>query len=532
MDYLKYSNDGKRVIGVSSRFLTYVEIPNGVTEIGSFAFSGCKSLKEVIIPNSVTKIGSYSFDGCESLKSIKLPDSVTTIEDSAFSGCNNIESVVIPNSVTKIGYGAFGYCHRLYNIEIPNSVREIGEYAFDNCQKNGAIYINDILFKIKGCCPETVIIQEGTRIISDGAFANCTTLQNVVIPNSVEKIGNEAFKGCKSLKSIILPDNIKKIGTYAFNDCTSLKEIVFPESVCMEIGGNAFKNTEWLNNQEDGALYINDVLYRFKESAKESICVVKDGTKKILPFAFDGCKDIQEIVIPDCVTDIGGYAFYNCSSLKKIFISNNIKRIDDYSFYNCTSLESVDIPNSVKSIGESAFSGCSSLKIIDIPNSIEEIGSKAFFNCTSLTSIDIPNSIKKVGQEAFDNTKWFNDYSDGVVYLNKVLYTIKGGFEATQLTIKEGTTCIAERALANKNSINEIFLPNSLKCLGKFCLIGCKSLDTIHSHILKPEEVIIEDSFDFSFLNRLSLFVPSGTRWSYRHHPVFGRLSKIEIEEI
>lgn len=119
-----------------------------------------------------------------------------------------------------------------------------------------------------------------------------------------------------------------------------------------------------------------------------------------------------------------------------------------------------------------------------------------------------------------------------MVYLNKVLYTIKGGFEATQLTIKEGTTCIAERALANKNSINEIFLPNSLKCLGKFCLIGCKSLDTIHSHILKPEEVIIEDSFDFSFLNRLSLFVPSGTRWSYRHHPVFGRLPKIEIEKM
>ena len=536
MDYLQYSNDGKKIIGVSSRFITYVEIPYGVTEIGSFAFHACTTLKTVIIPNSVIRIGSYSFEGCESLKSVEIPDSVTTIGDEAFNGCKNLESVVIPNSVTAIGFGAFGYCRSLYNIEIPESVHEVGEYALGeytgwyNKQNNGPVYINDIIFKIKGICPETIIIREGTKTISDGAFAYCSTLQNLVMPNSLEKIGSGAFRGCKSLKSIILPDNIKEIGYCAFSGCTSLEEIVFPKDVTMEIGGKSFNNTKWLNDQEDGEVYINDVLYKFKGSAKKSTCVVKEGTKSIAPFAFDGCKDIQEIVIPECVAEIGDWAFCCCSNLKHISIPNSVKKINCGTFQKCTSLEAVDIPYSVKLIEKDAFEGCTSLAIIDIPSSVQEIGSKAFANCTSLFSIDLPNSIKIVGQEAFDNTKWYNDLSDGVVYLNKVLYKSKGDFKDIQLSIKDGTICIADCALESKNSINEIFLPNSLMYFGKFCLIGCKLLNTIHSHILKPEDIYFEEAFDFSFLYRYTLLVPEGTRWSYRHHPVFGQFSTIETE--
>ena len=36
-------------------------IPSGVTEIGSEAFKGCRSLTEIVIPSSVTKIGENAF---------------------------------------------------------------------------------------------------------------------------------------------------------------------------------------------------------------------------------------------------------------------------------------------------------------------------------------------------------------------------------------------------------------------------------------------------------------------------------------
>ena len=68
-------------------------IPNSVTSIERYAFSGCRGLKSITIPDSVTSIGMYAFWGCTVLKSITLPDSVTSIGESAFSNCMGLKSV-------------------------------------------------------------------------------------------------------------------------------------------------------------------------------------------------------------------------------------------------------------------------------------------------------------------------------------------------------------------------------------------------------------------------------------------------------
>jgi hypothetical protein len=49
-----------------------VTIPNSVTAIGSFAFSGCSSLISVFIPYSVRTIGRDAFVGCSSLASFEV----------------------------------------------------------------------------------------------------------------------------------------------------------------------------------------------------------------------------------------------------------------------------------------------------------------------------------------------------------------------------------------------------------------------------------------------------------------------------
>ncbi len=108
-------------------------IPNSVTSIGNYAFSGCSGLTSITIPNSVTSIGNTAFQGCSGLTSITIPNSVTSIGESAFYGCSGLTSVTIGNSVTSIGYYAFSGCSGLTSVTIGNSVTSIGDYAFINC---------------------------------------------------------------------------------------------------------------------------------------------------------------------------------------------------------------------------------------------------------------------------------------------------------------------------------------------------------------------------------------------------------------
>ena len=90
------------------------------------------------------------------------------------------------------------------------------------------------------------------------------------------------------------------------------------------------------------------------------IAVVMHGHKNVRSSAFQGCKSLTSITIPNSVTNIGNYAFDGCTSLSSITIPNGVTSIGEYAFKGC-SFVNVTIPNSVTSMGSYAFKGCTSL---------------------------------------------------------------------------------------------------------------------------------------------------------------------------
>ncbi len=202
--------------------LTSVTIPDSVTGIGDYAFSGCTGIstfavsvgntcytndeagvlynkdKTVLvaypcgnprssfsIPDSVTHIGSYAFSGCTGLTGVTIPDSMTSISSYAFKGCTSLTSVTIPNGVTGIGSFAFEGCTSLASVTIPNGVTGIGSFAFEGCTSLASVTIPD-----------------SVTIIGSSAFRGCTSLTSVTIGNSVTRIDSFAFEGCTSLASV------------------------------------------------------------------------------------------------------------------------------------------------------------------------------------------------------------------------------------------------------------------------------------------------------------------------------------------
>ena len=155
----------------------------------------------------------------------------------------------------------------------------------------------------------------------------------------------------------------------------------------------------------------------------------------------------------------------------------NVTSIGYSAFSGYSDLTSVTIPESVTSIGDWAFSACSSLTEITIPESVTSIGRSAFENCSSLTSIIIPESVTAIGEQAFYNTAWFNNQSEGIVYINSALYTYKGNMqENTHIVIKDGTKFICNGAFRNCSSLTSVIIPGSITSIGDYAFSGCSSL--------------------------------------------------------
>ena len=108
---------------------------------------------------------------------------------------------------------------------------------------------------------------------------------------------------------------------------------------------------------------------------------IREGVKVIGNYAFELCRSINRIDIPDSVTNIGNNAFYGCRSLTNIKIPNCVTNIEDNVFAYCRSLSNIIIPDCVINIGEGAFRNCNSLISIKIPVCVTNIGNSAFYGC-------------------------------------------------------------------------------------------------------------------------------------------------------
>lgn len=431
-------------------------IPDSVTEIGLYAFYGCKNLANLKLSNNLVTLGSFAFGNCSSLTTLNIPKNLTAnlIISSPpyrhfgpFTGCSQLKNITFEEGTTQIAPYLFKECTGLEEITIPDTVTTISEHAFDS-----ATNLKSVLFG------------NAATNIGESAFAGCTALTNIEIPDSVTEIGIYAFYECKNLSNLKLPNNLAILGSFAFGNCISLTTINIPKSLTTN-------------------LIIANPPYRhygpFTGCTQLKNIEFEEGTTQIAPYLFMECTGLEEITIPDTVTTISGLAFYSATSLKSVHIANSVVKIEASAFNNCTSLESIETPENTKTFGDSCFNGCTNLKSAVIHATKTSMGNNMFNGCTSLESVVLPADKSNLEEGMFRECISLKE-----IILSDTLQTI-GNYAfyncdaLTSINIPEELTSIGYQAFYDCDALTAVHIPDSVVSLGTDVFYSCDALKDV-----------------------------------------------------
>lgn len=441
--------------------IEHLYIPNGVSSIPDYSFSGCSTITFVYLPESVTSIGDYAFHFCRNVESVYWSGSIKTIGESTFSMCSKLTTVIIPKTVTTIGRLAFYGCGSLTYISVDkdNPVYD----CRNNCNAIIETNTNRLVF---GCANTT--IPNSVTCIGEGAFGFCSGLRSIDIPDGVKSVERCAFQSCTNLESITIPPSLTYFGGDVFIQCDQLKSVHISDLM-------AWCNIEYkqISNSQNPLDYAHHLYLNGNELTQ--VTIPKEITK-INKFAFQGC-NLSSVKIHNTITSIGDFAFDGCYSLVNVSVEKETPLdINSHTFSNrenitlyvptgsvdaykasnywkdfnviggsivfndnaveslclinwdadengilykdeaatvtdlgsvfannadITSFDELQYFTGLSSIGEQAFYYCSNLKSIIIPENVTTIGNRAFYVCSGLKSLRIPANVSSIEDRAF-----------------------------------------------------------------------------------------------------------------------------------
>ena len=215
---------------------------------------------------------------------------------------------------------------------------------------------------------------------------------------------------------------------------------------------------------------------------------ISDGVTYIGEHAFWECHGLTSVTIPDSVTNIGYRAFCQCDGLKDITIGNGVKSIVGGAFQSCSNLMNVTIGNGVTNIGMYAFHNCSSLSSVTLPNSVKSVDGCAFANCRALTNVTIGTGVTCVKDWAFQGCSGLKSFivsdrnpsykSVSGLLLTKDGKTLVCGVNG-DVIIPDSVTSIAVHAFSGCSGLTRVIISDSVIRIGNYAFADCNGLKSV-----------------------------------------------------
>ena len=484
--------------------ITEVVIPEGVTEVGRYAFAGLYGLRTIRVPRSVIRSGEGVLYGCEALESFYYGG---TYQDAlALAESGGIADLGLPQSVADrfasvLRLNCAPYFDNL-TWRVEDGVLYIGgSGAILSYEENGLPIYNSAPWAEKKNEVYAIVVEEGITAIDDLAFAELINLQELYLPSTLTEVGEKLIWNDENIYAVYCAFDDEKASrlrlyellgsTYDHVTVTDegtsatyrLEEFYPDQVICLGeqperfvfgafsfiAGGGRTVLTRYLGGAENCVLPACPFTVggRVIESYEIAPWALR-ADERMMQLATYYDEDeapytrlelipqneaVRSVTVPEGVTVIRPKAFCSAPSLQTVVLPDTLTSIGDMAFSGA-GLNGVSVPDSVSSFGCYVFRGCPLTEGVKLPAGIEELP-KGIFRWSGLTSYTVPSSVKRIGEGAFEDCR-----------------------KLTRITLNDGLESIGERALST-TKLQSVILPDSVKSLGARCFEFCSLLENV-----------------------------------------------------
>ncbi len=468
-----------------------LNLPEGLTVIGGYAFYNCFNLKKVTIPSNVERIEDQAFVACYNLseiiwnasvcnqawnifdespiRTVTFGESVQSIPDAAFTDISTLTAInVLATNPPAITSSTFRGINTSATISVPESSREA--YLAD---PNWKRLLDMASGEISGTFGEnqnltwTLTFADSTLTISGTGGMGYINEYESWQPFS------------SSVAKVVIEEGVTSIASGAFRYHSNLRSATIPSSVThIELG--AFSETALYNNEAywtNSSLYIDNCLIGTKDISGHY--EITDGTRVIAGGALQGNHNLTSVTIPNSVTIIDEQAFYLCDQLTQVTIPAAAKEIGFMAFSECSSLTSITVLATIPPvITTSTFEGIKPSVRVTVPESSKAayMADKKWKRLLELSSGKISGTI---GSE--QNLTWTLTFADSTITLSGTgemdyisdedSWEIYSSYIAKAI-IEEGVTSINGSAFDFHDNLRSVTIPNSVTHIGSGAFSG------------------------------------------------------------
>ena len=246
-----------------------ITLPQNTRHIAPCAFCECKSITGVSLPDGLSSIDFWAFTGSDRLNNIVIPSSVSYLGANLFAGCSALTNLTIAEGNThyyidekaiySVGGDTLVSCHKSADtVILPSTLRVVSGFMFNPNVKY--VYVPDEVTTIAPnafsySSLECIVLPSHLERLDGYAFDECTSLTYVSMPLTLDTMGRGCFELCTELSSISIPNGLRTVPDQAFMYCTALAHVTWGDDVEV-IDSYAFGNTALSNLQLPPSLRV------------------------------------------------------------------------------------------------------------------------------------------------------------------------------------------------------------------------------------------------------------------------------------